>query len=56
MTQKKEEELINPNMSLEEALAIKRDPSKLLDSYQPKQVERYWYEYWEKKKLFHANS
>lgn len=43
-------------MSLEEALALKRDAGKILDSYQPEQVERYWYEYWEKKKLFHADS
>lgn len=35
---------------------MKRDPTKIQDSYQPKEVEAYWYQYWEDKKYFHPDA
>jgi len=39
-------------MSLEEALLIKKDLSKMRDKYEPKWVEAYWYQEWLDKKYF----
>jgi hypothetical protein len=42
-------------LSIEEVLVMKRDPSRINDTYQPRDVEKYWYQFWEERKFFHAN-
>ncbi|CAD8210973.1 unnamed protein product [Paramecium pentaurelia] len=39
-----------------EILALKRDASKMPESYQPNFVESFWYKYWEEKKYFHVSA
>ncbi|CAD8124442.1 unnamed protein product [Paramecium sonneborni] len=43
-------------LSSEEVLKLKRDASKMPESYQPKYVESFWYKYWEEKKYFHVSA
>jgi valyl-tRNA synthetase len=43
-------------MTLEQALAFKRNLSQMRDKYEPKWVESHWYDYWCNKKYFHPEA
>ena len=45
-----------PDMTQAEALAFKRDLSRMREKYEPKWVESHWYDYWCQKKYFHADA
>lgn len=48
-------EIEEQTMNLDEVLKMKRDPTKINDTYQPRDVEKYWYQYWDQQKFFHAD-
>lgn len=43
-------------MPLEEAIKVKFDASKMTDSYDPIAVEKYWDQWWNQNKFFHADN
>jgi len=44
------------SLALNEAITIKKDPSKILDAYNPKIVEAFWQQWWKKQKYFHPDA
>jgi valyl-tRNA synthetase len=42
-------------LPLEEAIARKRDPKTIADSYLPYEVEAYWNRWWQERRLYHAD-